>query len=601
MNSNERIGKMSNRIKSGEWFSPKRAIICGFYIFISFVLNTNASDVNQQSTRIVGGIEAQPGAWPWQASIQDPLFGHFCGGSLIAPEWVVTAAHCVDTASPESVKVVLGRHDLRTANGEEHAISQIIIHPDWDPGTNNNDIALLHLVSPSTQEPVNLVGSGDEPLYSPGVTATVTGWGALSEGGLNSDVLQQVQVDIVTNTIANTAEAYNGEVSENMIAAGFIEGGKDSCQGDSGGPLLVPNSDNTGWKLGGIVSWGHGCARPNLYGIYTRISNYSSWVDESIEESIDTKLQNGVPLTNLSGRQDSEIFFSIDVPADADNLEVVLSDGLGDADLYIQFGAQPSLESYSCRPWLYGNDETCTFPTPKAGIYHVMLHGYREYSGTSILAVYDVDTSVVLESGIPITDLTENQNSEVFFSIDVPADVDNLEVVLSDGLGDADLYVQFGAQPSLESYDCRPWLYGNDETCTFPTPGAGTYYIMIKGYSNYAGVSIVANYDEILGRGLKNGGPIVDLSGSAGSQELYTFDVPENASDLEIAIAGGMGDADLYVQFGSQPSLENYECAPYLPGNEEFCFFAVPEAGTYYILIHGYQGYSGVSLMYSHE
>ena len=252
-----------------------------------FVLNllafeSRAGDGIWVAPKIVGGIEAEEGTWPWQASVQDVFFGHFCGGSLVDDEWVVTAAHCVDFAAAESLIVVLGRHDLTTSMGEEHTVSEIIVHPDWNPFTSDNDIALLRLSSTSSQEALSVVTLGDEPLVAPGVTATVTGWGALSEGGFGSDQLQQVEVDIVSNEVANAPEAYDGQVTENMIAAGFAEGGKDSCQGDSGGPLVVPNSDATGWKLAGIVSWGFGCARPNLYGIYTRAGNYSLWIDGHI-------------------------------------------------------------------------------------------------------------------------------------------------------------------------------------------------------------------------------------------------------------------------------------------------------------------------------
>jgi hypothetical protein len=110
------------------------------------------------------------------------------------------------------------------------------------------------------------------------VSSLVSGWGATAEGGSSAAILQKVRVPIVSNTTCNAA--YGGGITANMLCAGLVEGGKDSCQGDSGGPLVVP--DGSGWRLAGVVSFGNGCARPNFYGVYTRISSFTTWITSQV-------------------------------------------------------------------------------------------------------------------------------------------------------------------------------------------------------------------------------------------------------------------------------------------------------------------------------
>lgn len=228
--------------------------------------------------RIVGGQPATPGEYPWQAMLL--LSGNgFCGGSLIDQKWVLTAAHCVDGRSVE--QVILGAHNLlQTGESTRQVITtrRAIIHPNYNRTTEDNDIALIELntaaVLNTSVRVVPLAASADSSLFAPGVLATVTGWGATREGGSLASVLQEVSVPIVSRQTCN--QSYSGDITENMLCAGLAQGGKDSCQGDSGGPLIVPNGSN--WKLAGVVSWGNGCARPNFYGVYTVVANYSSWI-----------------------------------------------------------------------------------------------------------------------------------------------------------------------------------------------------------------------------------------------------------------------------------------------------------------------------------
>jgi secreted trypsin-like serine protease len=227
------------------------------------------------SGRIVGGVEAARGAWPWAAAIAltqaDGTLFQYCGGSLIAPDWVLTAAHCEVQTSDT---VLLGRHNLAESDGEAHAISFVLTHNDYNNTPNDNDIALIRLATPSSRTPVAPIDSADTNSQA-GDDATIIGWGALSEGGSTSDTLQQVAVPIVSN---DACDDIYSNLTGNMLCAGEELGGEDSCQGDSGGPLLVRASDTAPWQQAGVVSFGIGCARPNIFGVYTRVSQYVDWI-----------------------------------------------------------------------------------------------------------------------------------------------------------------------------------------------------------------------------------------------------------------------------------------------------------------------------------
>lgn len=208
----------------------------------------------------------------------------------------------------------------------------------------------------------------------------------------------------------------------------------------------------------------------------------------------DTVLQNGVAKTGLAIAQGQGLSFTLAVPAGASNLRFVTSGGTGDADLYVKFGSPASRTTYDCRSEGSTNAETCTIATAQAGTYYVYVYGYSAVSNLSLTGSFSTTSGNALENGVPRTGLSGASGSTQTFTLAVPAGATNLRFAISGGTGDADMYVRFGAAPTTSTYDCRPYLSGNNETCTITTAQAGTYYVMLRGYSAYSGVSLTGSF-----------------------------------------------------------------------------------------------------------
>ncbi len=248
--------------------------------------HTSLPKLGQAAPKIVGGGAANQGENRWITSLQ--FQGqHGCGASLIATRWVLTAAHCVEGENASGVSVWIGGHDLRRPQqGITAQVSQIIVHEGYDGNTLENDIALLELdqdIDASIPRVKLANATVMTNAASDGHLVTASGWGALSEGGPSPDLLHEVRIPVVANQICNRPAAYNGEVADSMLCAGLSTGGKDSCQGDSGGPLWVRFEDQD-YQVG-VVSWGDGCARPNKYGVYTRVQSFTTWVSDQMAGS----------------------------------------------------------------------------------------------------------------------------------------------------------------------------------------------------------------------------------------------------------------------------------------------------------------------------
>nr|XP_020643360.1 transmembrane protease serine 6 [Pogona vitticeps] len=237
------------------------------------------------TNRIVGGAHSVEGEWPWQASLQ--VRGHHvCGGTLIADRWVIAAAHCFQEdshASPTVWTVFLGKQFLNVTSPNEVSfkVNRILPHPYYEEDSHDYDVALLQLDHPviysSFIQPICLPASSH--LFEPGLLCWISGWGAVKEGGPTSKVLQKADVQVVQQDVCN--EAYHYRVTPRMLCAGYHDGRKDSCQGDSGGPLACQEPSGR-WFLAGVVSWGMGCARPNHFGVYTRITSVMEWMKQTM-------------------------------------------------------------------------------------------------------------------------------------------------------------------------------------------------------------------------------------------------------------------------------------------------------------------------------
>lgn len=239
-----------------------------------------ANQKGQIGSKIVGGIEASIGEFPFIVSFQSPSFGgHFCGGSLIKKNWVLTAAHCASYISRG--KVVIGLHDQRdSSQAETINPKRVIKHPLYNGSTLEYDFALVELEKDSRFEPVAMNAAEIDIPKTAGdeIDSITAGWGATREGGSVAQKLQKVNVPLVNAEVCNVS--YNGDITDSMICAGFPAGGKDACQGDSGGPLVVVD-ENRQHVLVGVVSWGQGCARPNYYGVYSKVNSVTDWIADT--------------------------------------------------------------------------------------------------------------------------------------------------------------------------------------------------------------------------------------------------------------------------------------------------------------------------------
>ncbi|AWP10147.1 putative trypsin-like [Scophthalmus maximus] len=240
-------------------------------------LAVNCIDLAQE--RIVGGYAPVPHSIKYIVSIQTTERQHICGGFLINKYWVITAAHC--NIGLNKMVIVAGDYSLTIFEGTEQEIIPhlLVPHPEYNMVTNNHDIMLIKLRVPiylNSYVSIALLPRQGASIAE-GRMCRVSGWGYTNpSGGQIPSTLRTVKLPIVSSQKCNSTESFDGSITENMLCAGYSFGGKDACKGDSGGPLVCD-----GWVYG-VVSWGKGCADAQFPGVYTAVSNYRRWIDETV-------------------------------------------------------------------------------------------------------------------------------------------------------------------------------------------------------------------------------------------------------------------------------------------------------------------------------
>lgn len=242
------------------------------------------SEVKLINSTIVGGIQVDQTKTNTSYIVS---IGGECAGTIIADRWILTAAHC---ESVFELPITGGNIDVRSPNRVRLKMKNYFIHPkhesnDWG---DRYDYALIELKDPIDFQATKLQALEiSSPEFeaagglAEGKSVTVFGWGATREDGHGTSLLREVTVPIVSHARANASDSYDGKIDESMLVAGFDEGGRDACQGDSGGPLVMQEGAKT--ILVGVVSWGDGCARAKMYGVYSNVATAYGWIKKMTE------------------------------------------------------------------------------------------------------------------------------------------------------------------------------------------------------------------------------------------------------------------------------------------------------------------------------
>jgi serine protease len=329
-----------------------------------------------------------------------------------------------------------------------------------------------------------------------------------------------------------------------------------------------------------------------------------------------TTLNNGVPATGLgSNTGDWSCIYRFTVPVGATRVEFRTSGGSGNADLYVRRENTPTESVYDCKSSLYGNTETCALDVTAPGTYSARLYSTSTFSGVSLTGTYTLSegqpgctSTSALTYNTPMSGVTAPPGGfSCNYTLSVPTGASNLVFTTTGGSGStAHLYVKREGMPNLSSYDCRANTSGtNNQTCTIASPSAGTWHVRVYN----AGASQTLSNASVRGTYTTGGGnpnpptgvltlgqTVNNLSGNKDSLRYWTVHVPTTGKFLTLRTTGGTGDADVYARAAVMPDTTTYDCRSYNGGNTETCSAYVTSPGTYYVMMRGYEAYSGVSL-----
>ncbi len=252
-------------------------LILAYFLLGLFCFNqiVNANRI----PKIIGGRASDTGSWPWMVALSYNTLPQnndtFCGATLIAKDWVLTAAHCVIDQTIDSISVVTPNQ----TNNESLSIKQIIVHPQYNEEIFEHDLALIELTKASQIVPITILSPHTTQDASE-KEAIALGWGTVSATKTIYPVTLQ-QVNLTIDSLEKCSN-FMGDITENMLCASDKNYEKDTCQGDSGGPLIVFDTESNSWRQAGVTSWGYGCAQTNSYGVYTRIKKYANFISTII-------------------------------------------------------------------------------------------------------------------------------------------------------------------------------------------------------------------------------------------------------------------------------------------------------------------------------
>ncbi|KAK5877827.1 hypothetical protein CesoFtcFv8_025299 [Champsocephalus esox] len=266
--------------------------LVAFLFCIGLIRAETPFNHNVHNERVIGGNDARPNTWRWQASLQydsynDGSYYHMCGGTIIASFYIMTAAHCILSMDVSAYRVVVGEYNLYEYDGSEQfsRVDMIVVHPDWNEDlAKGNDIALLRLANPVYDNGYVAVAELPYPEQTlpHGFTCYITGWGLLDHLGSVPNNLQVAPLLVVEHSMCSTHEWWGSNALKTMVCAGG-DGVVSGCQGDSGGPLSC--YIDGAWRVHGVVSYGPigMCNQETKPTVFTRVSSFQDWIYSVIQ------------------------------------------------------------------------------------------------------------------------------------------------------------------------------------------------------------------------------------------------------------------------------------------------------------------------------